>query len=275
MKLLRHGPVGAERYGRLDEAGNIRDLFAHLPDIAPTVDNLARVTELDAKDLPLIAPGTRLGPPVTGIGNILCIGLNYRKHAEETNAKLPTEPLIFSKHTGALNGPFDPVRLPPGSTMMDWEVELAVVIGREASHIAQSHALEYVAGYLVCNDVSERHYQKDLGGQWIKGKSCPTFCPLGPYLVTPEEITDPQNLDLWLTVNGQTMQSANTSDMIFSVAEIIAYVSRFMALKPGDVISTGTPSGVGLGRRVFLKDGDVMELGVAGLGTQRQLVVAT
>lgn len=275
MKLLRYGPTGQEKPGLLDGQGRIRDLSAQVADIGPATlgpESLARLRTLDPDTLPLVEGTPRLGPPVARPGNILCVGLNYRDHASEANMALPAEPVVFSKHTGALSGPTDPVVLPRGSVKSDWEVELAVVIGREAHGVREAEALSHVAGYTVCNDVSERTFQIDRGGQWIKGKSAPTFCPLGPVLVTADEIADPQALRLWLTVNGQTMQDGTTADMVFPVAHLVSYLSTFMTLLPGDVIATGTPAGTGMGRGIFLKRGDVMRLGIDGIGVQEQRV---
>lgn len=276
MKLLRYGPAGAEKPGLLDDDGTIRDLSGHLLDLtaaAITADGLASLRGLDPASLPVVDGAPRLGPPIANPGNLLCIGLNYRDHAAESGMALPAEPIVFSKHTSALAGPNDDVALPRGSQRMDWEVELAVVIGREAYGVREQDALGCVAGYTVCNDVSERTFQLERGGQWIKGKSSPGFCPLGPVLVTADEIADPQDLRLWLTVNGKPMQDGSTADMVFPIAHIISALSTFMRLLPGDVIATGTPAGVGMGRGVYLKRGDVMELGVDGIGTIRQKVV--
>jgi 2,4-diketo-3-deoxy-L-fuconate hydrolase len=270
MKLVRYGASGAERPGLLDADLRLRDLSAHVADI--TVDKIAGLKAIDPKSLPLVEGNPRLGVPLSGIGNILAIGLNYRDHAEEAKMALPTEPVVFSKSTASLNGPFDPVIIPKGSEKTDWEVELAIIIGERASHVSEERALDFVAGYAICNDVSERSFQVEKGGQWIKGKSADSFCPLGPWLVTKDEIADPQSLNLWLAVNGEKMQNGNTKNMVFPVPFLISYLSRFMTLLPGDVITTGTPAGVGMGRGVYLKPGDVMTLGVAGLGEQRQEV---
>lgn len=282
MKLLRYGPLGQERPGLLDGDGRIRDLSSQIADITPEVLAPERLAELgrgDPRSLPLVEGNPRLGVPVKGIGQIHAIGLNYRAHASEagvSDEKLPKEPRLFTKATSALNGPSDPVIIPKGSEKTDWEVEMAVIIGRRAHYVDQDKALEHVAGYAVLNDVSERTFQLDRAGQWVKGKSCATFCPLGPWLVTRDEISDPQNLDLWLSVNDEIVQKSNTAAMIFGVTHLVSYLSQFMILLPGDVIATGTPSGVGMGRNppVFLKPGDVMRLGVAGLGEQRQEVIA-
>lgn len=275
MKLLRYGPAGQEKPGLLDAAGVLRDLSAHVADFGPDTlgpDTLDRLRAIDPASLPEVAGTPRLGSPVARPGNILCIGLNYRDHVTEAKMALPAEPVVFSKHTGALSGPNDPVVLPRGSIKSDWEVELAVVIGRRAEGVREADALSHVAGYTVCNDVSERTFQIDRGGQWIKGKSAPTFCPLGPVMVTADEIGDPQALRLWLTVNGQTMQDGSTADMVFPVAHLISYLSAFMALLPGDVIATGTPMGTGMGRGVFLARGDIMRLGIDGIGEMEQRV---
>ena len=277
MKLLRWGPPEAEKPGLLDHDGTIRDLSAVVEDIAParlTAADWDRLHGLDTASLPTVPPGTRLGPPVAGVGNILCIGLNYRDHAAETGAPTPPEPIVFSKHTSALCGPNDHIHLPRGSIKTDWEAELAVVIGRRAYGVREQDALSHVAGYCVANDVSERSYQLDRGGQWIKGKSCPNFCPLGPWLVTPDEVPDPQALKVWLDVDGTRMQDGTTADMIFPVAHIVSYLSRFLSLLPGDVILTGTPAGTGLGRGVYLREGSTMRLGISGLGEQTQRTVA-
>lgn len=278
MKLLRHGPKGFEKPGLLDRAGVLRDLSAHLADLDPASlapRALARLRALDPATLPALDPTVRLGVPVAGIRDFFAIGLNYRDHAAEAKMALPAEPVLFSKATGSLAGACDPLVLPPGSAKTDWEVELAVVIGTEARFVAEEKALSHVAGYMVCNDLSERAYQLEQGGQWIKGKSFDGFGPLGPWLVTSDEVPDPQALTLWLELNGTRMQQGRTADMVFGVAQLIAYLSRFLTLKPGDVITTGTPAGVGMGWGVFLKPGDVMRLGVEGLGEQRQEVRAS
>lgn len=279
MKLLRYGPYGQEKPGLLDDDGRIRDLSDHVVDLSGDVlgpDRLAQLSSLDPASLPIVEGSPRLGPPVAGIGKILAIGLNYRLHAEETGGKPRSEPMLFSKAITALNGPNDPVMIPRGSEKTDWEVELAVIIGSKAQYVDEDRALEYVAGFTVINDVSERSFQKERGGQFIKGKSCDTFAPLGPWLVTRDEVADPQNLGLRLDVNGQNRQNGTTRDMIFGVVYLVSHLSQFMTLMPGDVIATGTPDGVGLGCKppVFLKPGDVMEVSVEGLGQQRQDVVA-
>ncbi len=280
MKFLRFGPKGQEKPGCLDEDGNIRDLSGVISDFAGSsvsIDELARLKSLDMSGLPLVDENPRIGSCLAWVPNFICVGLNYAKHAAETGAAIPKEPIIFSKHTSALNGPNDPVKIPKTSEQTDWEVELGVVIGREASYVSEADALKYVSGYCVVNDVSERHFQKDRGGQWIKGKSAPTFGPTGPYLVTADEVADPQNLGLQLVVNGEVKQNSNTSDMIFTVAQVISHLSQFMSLMPGDIIATGTPEGVGMGHTppVFLKPGDEMVVEVEGLGQQKQVVEAT
>ncbi|MBE0531078.1 MAG: fumarylacetoacetate hydrolase family protein [Rhodospirillales bacterium] len=279
MKLLRYGPKGAEKPGLLDNDGRIRDLSNQVTDIDGSVlapERLAALGKLDAKTLPLVEGSPRLGAPVAGIGKIIAIGLNYSDHAKESGMELPKEPVMFTKAVTAINGPNDPVIMPKGATKTDWEVELALVIGRKAQYVEEDHALDCVAGYAVMNDVSERAFQLERGGQWVKGKSFDTSAPLGPWLVTKDEIGNPQKLNLWLEVNGVRRQSGNTGTMIFGVAHIVSYVSHFMTLLPGDVITTGTPPGVGLGFKppVFLAAGDVMRLGVEGLGEQRQEVKA-
>ena len=279
MKLLRIGPNGAERPAILDADGQLRDLSGQVPDLAGDAvsqDALARVAALDTANLPVIEEPGRIGPCLGWVPNFIAIGLNYAQHAAETGAREPEEPIIFSKVTSCLSGPNDPVPLPRESTKADWEVELGVIIGRDTLYVPEEDALDHVAGYCVINDVSERAFQIERGGQWVKGKSAPGFGPIGPWLVTADEVPDPQTLDLSLALNGETVQSSNTSDMIFGVAEIVSYLSRFMLLRAGDIIATGTPSGVGLGMspQRFLKPGDVMELTIEGLGDQRQEVVA-
>lgn len=279
MKLLRFGPTGEEKTGILDAEGRVRDASAHVPDLAGAAVSLAaldRMRALAVDDLPVVENPGRIGPCLSRVPNFFAIGLNYAKHAAETGAKPPPEPILFSKASSALSGPNDPVIIPRGSEKTDWEVELGVVIGRDALYVSEEEALACVAGYCVVNDVSEREFQIERKGQWIKGKSAPSFGPAGPWLVTADEVADPQALSLSLTLNGEVMQSSGTHDMIFSVAEIVSYMSRFMRLQAGDIIATGTPEGVGMGRdpQRFLKPGDVMELTVEGLGTQRQEVVA-
>ncbi len=279
MKLLRFGPKGKERPGLLDDDGQIRDLSDHVPDLRDDIlapDRLAHLATLDPTTLPAVDGNPRLGPPVAGVGKILGIGLNYRGHVAETGATVPLEPMVFSKAVTALSGPNDAVMLPRDSTHTDWEAELAVIIGLQAQYVAEDRALDHVAGYAVMNDVSERDFQKNRGGQFVKGKSADTFAPLGPWLVTRDEITDPQNLWIWLDLNGERRQAGSTSDMVFGVAHLVAYLSRFMTLMPGDVITTGTPAGVGMGRTPpeYLKPGDVLDLGIEGLGRQRQEIIA-
>ncbi|PSM19636.1 fumarylacetoacetate hydrolase family protein [Nitratireductor sp. StC3] len=279
MKLVRFGERGNERPGLLDTNGTIRDMSGVVPDYGPESLSPALVEKLAAADLssrPAAPAGARLGAPLNRVGHFIAIGLNYADHAAETGAPIPTEPIVFSKAPSSLSGPNDDVLIPRGAQKLDWEVELAVVIGKRCDYVGKHEALSHVFGYALCNDVSERAYQAERGGQWIKGKSAPTFGPLGPFLVTADEIADPQALGMFLDVNGQRRQTGNTATMIFSVAEIIAYLSEFMVLEPGDVITTGTPPGVGLGFKppVFLRDGDTMHLGIDGLGEQRQTVVA-
>jgi 2,4-diketo-3-deoxy-L-fuconate hydrolase len=278
MKLFRHGAVGAERAGALDAQGVKRDLSLLVPDITPdwlSPEKLAALAAIDLAKMPVVPAGARIGAPVGGIRQFLAIGLNYGKHAAETGAQPPKEPILFNKAITCMQGPDDDVQFPEGSEQMDWEVELGVIIGATARRVSKADALKHVAGYCLANDVSERHWQIHRGGQWVKGKSFDTFGPLGPYLVTADEIANPQDLPVSLKVNGVMRQNSNTSDMIFSVAEIIAHLSLFMTLLPGDVIVTGTPEGVGLGMKppVFLKRGDVMELDGGVLGQQRQKVV--
>ena len=278
MKLLRVGPVGHEKPAILDESGAIRDLSGHVTDFAGTsvgFEALNAILSIDLSTLPVIENPERIGACLASVPNFYCIGLNYAKHAAEAGMDAPKEPIIFSKASSALSGPFDPVIIPRQSTKTDWEVELGVVIGKVASYVSKADALSYVAGYCTVNDVSERAFQIEKGGQWIKGKSAPSFGPIGPYLVTADEVPNPQNLSLSLSLNGETVQNSNTSDMIFGVAEIVSYMSQFMTLLPGDIIATGTPSGVGMGMNPqrFLIEGDVMELEVQGLGRQRQQAV--
>ena len=278
MKLVRIGAIGAEKPGILDAEGHIHDLSAHIDDIngaALSAASLDKLRTIDIASLPVVGQDVRLGACVGGIGKFMCIGLNYSDHAAETGSPIPEHPILFMKATSAVVGPNDMVMLPRGSTHSDWEVELGVVIGKACKYVSVEDALEYVAGYFVSNDVSERHFQTKLTGQWTKGKSCDTFGPIGPWLVTADEIADPQNLDMSLDVNGKRMQTGNTSTMIFSVAECISHLSQLMTLYPGDVISTGTPPGVGMGIKpdpVYLKEGDVMDVWIEGLGKQRQQV---
>ena len=279
MKLLRHGPAGSEKPGLLAEDGTIRDLSAHVADIGGDVlsdAGLAPLRGLDVSSLPEVPADTRLGPCVAGTGKFICIGLNYADHAAESGMAVPPEPVIFMKATSAICGPNDPIVIPRTSQKTDWEVELAVIIGTKAKYVSEAEAMAHVAGYAVSNDVSERAFQTERAGQWTKGKSCDNFGQLGPWLVTRDEVADPQNLAMWLTVNGETRQDGSTRTMVYGVAHLVSYLSQFMTLHPGDVISTGTPPGVGMGMKppTYLKAGDVVELGIAGLGQQRQDVVA-
>ena len=279
MKLLRYGPKGREKPGLLDKDGKIRDLSAHVPDIAGTAllpDSLKKLAALNPAELPLASGELRIGPCVGKIGKFVCIGLNYADHAAETGAPIPKEPIIFMKATSAVVGPHDEVEIPRGSVKTDWEVELGVVIGKNAKYVPENHAMDYVAGYCVINDVSEREYQIERGGQWDKGKGCDTFGPTGPWLVTKDEVPDPQNLAMWLEVDGHRYQNGSTKTMIFNVPKLVSYLSHFMSLQPGDVISTGTPPGVGMGQKpnpIYLKAGQTMRLGIAGLGEQQQKLV--
>jgi 2-keto-4-pentenoate hydratase/2-oxohepta-3-ene-1,7-dioic acid hydratase in catechol pathway len=280
MKLLRYGPPGREKPAILDSAGRLRDLSQHAPDIARTTllqDSLKySIGALDPESLPLVEGNPRIGPCVGQVGKIVCVGLNYADHAAESNMLVPAEPVLFLKSAGAIVGPNDDVEIPIGSEKTDWEVELGMVIGESAKYVTRERAMDHVAGYCIINDVSERAYQLERGGQWDKGKSCDTFAPLGPWLVTPDEIPNPQNLDLWLEVDGHRFQTGNTRTMIFSVAYLVSYISQFMTLQTGDVISTGTPPGVGLGQKPprYLRAGQTMRLGVSGLGIQQQRTVA-
>ena len=279
MKLLRYGAAGAEKPGLLDADGNIRDLSGVVSDITSDViaNKLGELSQLDTNSLPTVSGSPRMGAPIADISKLVCVGLNYSDHAEETGNPIPKEPILFMKATTAINGPNDDVMLPKGSEKSDWEVELGIVIGRKASYVSEAEAMNYVAGYTVVNDVSERHYQIERsGGQWDKGKGCDTFAPIGPWLVTRDEIPDPQNLAMWLEVNGHRYQNGSTKTMIFGVQMLVSYISQFMTLNPGDVIPTGTPPGVGMGLspQVFLKAGDVMRLGIEGLGEQQQNVIA-
>ena len=279
MKLLRFGPPGVEKPGILDTNGTIRDLSSVVGDIAgDTLSDAgsAAIAAVDLSALPAIAADTRLGPCVAGTGKFICIGLNYADHAAESGLDVPPEPVIFMKATSAICGPNDPIVIPRGSEKTDWEVELAVIIGKRAKYVSEANALDHVAGYCVTNDVSERAFQIERAGQWTKGKSCDNYGQIGPWLVTRDEVADPQNLSMWLTVNGKTMQNGSTKTMVYGVAHVVSYLSRFMSLQPGDVISTGTPPGVGMGQNPqrYLRPGDVVELGVEGLGKQRQDVIA-
>ena len=280
MKLIRYGEANAEKPGLIDASGNLRDLSDHIPDVdgrmlsRTRLDDLGRLTE---ETLPVVKGAQRLGPCVGSVGKLICIGLNFHEHAKETGNPVPEHPIVFMKATSAINGPFDNVVLPRGSQHTDWEIELGVVIGETAKYVDAKDALSHVAGYCVVNDVSERFYQTKLTGQWTKGKSCDTFGPIGPWLVTADEIADPQNLAMTMDVNGERMQTGNTSDMIFTVREIIAHLSGLMTLHPGDVIATGTPPGVGSGKKpeaIFLRAGDRMAGSVEGLGRQEQTVVS-
>jgi 2-keto-4-pentenoate hydratase/2-oxohepta-3-ene-1,7-dioic acid hydratase in catechol pathway len=277
MKLLRFGPIGQEKPGVLDAQNRIRDLSGVVADIGGDTlsdEGLAKLRALDLDTLPLAPEGVRYGACVAGVSKFLCIGLNYADHAAESGLPIPDEPVLFSKFTSAICGPNDEVLKPRGSTKLDWEVELGIVIGKTASYIEEADAGGHIAGYCVINDVSERAFQIERGGTWDKGKGCDTFGPTGPWLVTRDEVPDPANLKMWLTVNGKTFQDGSTATMIFKPAFIVAYLSQFMTLLPGDVISTGTPPGVGLGQKppLYLEVGDVMELGIEGLGQQRQVV---
>ena len=280
MKLMRYGPIGAEKPALVDADGKVRDLSEHVDDIAGEVltpGGLGRIAALDPKTLPLVADPGRIGPCVGRVGKFICIGLNYADHAAETGAQPPKEPILFMKATSAICGPNDDVIIPRNSRKTDWEVELGVVIGKEARYVSQDEAMDHVAGYCVINDVSEREFQAERGGQWVKGKSADSFGPIGPWLVTKDEVADPQNLKLWLSVDGEMRQDGSTRTMIFGVKHLVHYISQFMSLQPGDIISTGTPPGVGLGMKpepVFLKPGQAMKLGVEGLGEQTQTTVA-
>jgi ureidoglycolate lyase len=280
MKLLRYGPKGQEKPGLLDADGKIRDLSGVVRDIAGDVltdAGLAKLRGVDPKSLPLVSGNPRIGACVGNVGKMVCIGLNYADHAAESNLPVPSEPVVFNKWTSAIIGPNDDVEIPRGSKKTDWEVELGVVIGKACKYVDEAHALDYVAGYCVVNDVSEREWQTERGGQWDKGKGFDTFGPIGPWLVTRDEVADPQQLDLWLEVDGHRYQNGSTRTMIFSVAKVVSYLSQCMSLQPGDVISTGTPPGVGMGVKpnpVYLKPGQTMRLGIQGLGEQQQLTYA-
>ncbi len=279
MKLVRFGRPGKEKPGLVDADGRVHDLSDHIGDIdgaslAPK--SLARLAKLKPEKLPLVRGRPRLGPCVGNVGNFVAVGLNFADHAAETGSPIPKEPILFNKATSCIVGPNDHVVLPKGSTKTDWEVEIAVVIGQEASYVPEKEALDVVAGYCICNDVSEREFQIERSGQWMKGKGCPTFGPLGPWLVTKDEIADVQKLDMWLDLNGQRMQTGSTATMIFGIRHLVHYISQFMLLRPGDVITTGTPPGVGMGRKPprFLRPGDIMRAGIEGLGAQKQAVMA-
>jgi len=276
MKLVRFGSSGAEKPGVIDENGALRDLSAVVDDIAGDVlTDLDRLKSLDLSTLPLVGGTPRLGPCVGGVGKFMCIGLNYSDHAAEAGMQVPSEPVLFMKATSAMCGPNDPIIIPRGSQKTDWELELGVVIGKPAKYVNEADALDHVAGYCVINDVSERAFQIEMEGQWCKGKGCDSFGPTGPYLVTADQVPDPQNLHMWLDVNGERMQDGSTATMVYGVAHLVSYLSRFFTLHPGDIISTGTPPGVGMGKKPprFLKAGDVVTLGIDGLGEQRQTVV--
>jgi len=278
MKLLRFGAPGQEKPGLLDADGTIRDLSGVVSDLAGETlspEGLAKLAALDTSKLPAVSGSPRIGPPVARMTNFVCIGLNYADHAAETGAAIPKEPIIFLKSLGALSGPNDDVEIPTGSTKTDWEVELAIVIGRRAKRVSEADAMDYVAGYALCNDVSEREYQIERGGTWDKGKGCDTFGPLGPWLVTKDEVPDPQNLAMFCEVDGERYQDGSTRTMIFGVTKLVSYVSQFITLHPGDVISTGTPPGVGMGQKPpkFLKPGQTIRLGIEGLGEQTQRTV--
>jgi 2-keto-4-pentenoate hydratase/2-oxohepta-3-ene-1,7-dioic acid hydratase in catechol pathway len=279
MKLFRWGPKGQEKPGILDRAGKQRDLSRQVKDITPELlspQGLEKLRAIDPASLPLVEGNPRLGPCLAGVPKMVCVGLNYTDHAKETGSPTPKEPVLFMKAITSINGPNDEIMSPKGSQKMDWEVELGIVIGRQCRYVAQHDALSHVAGYCIVNDVSEREYQIERGGQWTKGKSCDTFAPMGPYLVTADEVPDPQKLELFCEVNGKRMQNGTTANMIFGVAHIVSYISHFMTLEPGDVIPTGTPAGVGLGMKppLFLKPGDSLRLGITGLGEQNAKVAA-
>ena len=278
MKLLRLGAFGQEKPAALDADGQYRDLSGHIQDLTPCHMDLGELNKLKAIDLnslPILPADSRIGCPLSDVPNFHCVGLNYARHADETGMARPDEPILFSKATSALAAPNDDIAIPMGAEKVDWEVELGVVIGKTANHVNEADALDYVAGYCTINDVSERAFQLETGGQWVKGKSAPGFGPVGPWIVTPDEIKDPQNLNLWCAINGEMQQNSNTDDMIFSTAHIIAYMSRHMTLRVGDVIATGTPEGVGMGQKPqrWVQKGDVITLGVEGLGEQKQRFV--
>ena len=279
MKLLRYGPSGREKPGMLDAAGNIRDLSSaiiQIDDRTLAPGELAKLRKIKPESLPLVKGNPRLGVPYAGVSKFVAVGLNYSDHAAESNMPIPAEPILFMKTTTSLCGPNDDVIQPRGSTKLDWEVELGIVIGTKAQYVTEDRALNYVAGYCVVNDISERNFQLERGSQWDRGKGCDTFGPVGPYLVTTDEITNPQTLGMWLDVNGEKRQRGSTRTMVFGCAHLVSYISQFMTLLPGDIITTGTPPGVGLGMKppVYLKPGDVMTLGIEGLGEQRQRVIA-
>ena len=279
MKLLRHGPAGSEKPGVLDAEGNIRDLSAHISDLdgaALSDASIDKLRALDLSTLPQVDSGTRIGACVANVGKLICVGLNYSDHAAESGLEVPPEPVLFFKATSSIVGPDDAIEIPRGSESTDWEVEFAIVIGKDGKYIEESNALQHIAGYCVVNDVSERDFQIKRSGQWVKGKSADTFGPMGPWMVTRDEIADPQSLDMFLDVNGESRQRGSTSTMVYQVPFLVSYISQFMSLQAGDVISTGTPPGVGMGMNppTYLKAGDVVTLGIEGLGEQRQDVVA-
>jgi 2-keto-4-pentenoate hydratase/2-oxohepta-3-ene-1,7-dioic acid hydratase in catechol pathway len=279
LKLVRYGAAGREKPGLIDSSGRVRDLSEVVADIDAGVLGpraLRRLAKLKPESLPAVRGTPRLGPCVAKVGNFIALGLNYADHAAESGMPVPKEPVLFSKAPSCIVGPNDDIVIPKGSKKTDWEVELAIVIGTQASYVSEDEALGHVAGYCICNDVSEREFQHERGGQWVKGKSAPTFGPLGPWLVTPDEIADPQKLDMWLDLNGERMQTGSTATMVFGVKQLVSYISQFMLLEPGDVITTGTPAGVGAGKKPprFLQPGDTVSLGVEGLGRQAQRVVA-
>lgn len=277
MKLVRFGAAGAEKPGIIDSQGAVRDLSGVVDDLEGAVlTDLSSLAGTDVNALPNVSGDVRFGPCIAGTGKLICIGLNFSDHAAESGMAVPSEPIIFMKATSAICGPNDDILIPRGSEKTDWEVELGVVIGKAAKYVSEADAFDHVAGYCVCNDVSERSFQAERQGQWTKGKSCDTFGPIGPWLVTPDEVADPQDLHMWLSVNGERRQDGSTSTMVYGVAHLVSYLSQFMSLLPGDVISTGTPPGVGLGMKppTYLKPGDVVELGIDGLGTQKQTFIA-
>ncbi len=279
MKLIRWGAKGEEKPGLVDSAGDLRDLSGHVADITPDLlspEGLKHIGAIEAAGLPKVPDGARLGMPLTGISKIVCVGLNYADHAAETGAKIPKEPILFLKAVSSLNGPNDDIVIPRGSVKTDWEVELGVVIGTRASYVSEQEAMDHVAGYCIVNDVSEREYQSERGGLWDKGKGCDSFAPIGPWLVTRDEVADPQNLKLWTEVNGVRRQNGSTQTMIFDVRTLVSYISHFMTLMPGDIIATGTPPGVALGMKPpqYLKAGDTLRLSVEGLGEQNNRLVA-
>jgi len=279
MKLLRYGLPGQERPGILDVQGNVRDLSSVIADVNGATlsdESLKKIAAVDIKSLPLVADPVRFGSCVNNVGKFICIGLNYADHAAESGVAVPSEPVVFMKATSAITGPNDNVIKPRNSTKLDWEVELGIVIGKHTSYVSEADAMDHIAGYCVINDVSERNFQLERpGGQWDKGKGCDSFGPIGPYVVTKDEVADPLNLNLWLTVNGKNFQNGSTNKMVFGPAFLVHYLSQFMSLQPGDIISTGTPPGVGLGQKppLYLNEGDIIELGIEGMGTQKQVVV--